>query len=242
MDTSPDTSTYTDLHPRPSTSSYAYDQLKSLVLSGDVPLGIRLREEPLADRLGVSRTPVREALLRLFAEGFLTRHNEGGYRVVTPSAQAMANLYEVRRALELFAIRRTRPDGTPAHDVAALHALRDEWQRLTVDAPLTDPEFVILDEEFHAGLVEASGNTELADEVRRINQRIRPVRSHDFVTPGRIAATIEQHLAILERLLDGEAEEAADRLDRHIRESQAVVEAASIRALEKMLQAGEEAW
>jgi DNA-binding GntR family transcriptional regulator len=230
------------MRPRSSTSSYAYDQLKSLVLSGDVPLGIRLKEEHLADRLGVSRTPVREALLRLFAEGFLTRHTEGGYRVVTPSAQAMANLYEVRRALELFAIRRTGPDGRPAHDPDALAAIRDEWHRLTVDAPLTDPEFVILDEEFHAGLVEASGNPELAEEVRRINQRIRPVRSHDFVTPGRIAATIDQHLAIVGALLDGRVDEAADRLDRHIRESQAVVEAASIRALENMLAAGEEAW
>jgi DNA-binding GntR family transcriptional regulator len=213
-----------------------------LVLNGDVPLGVRLKEEHLAERLGVSRTPVREALLRLFAEGFLTRHKEGGYRVVTPSSQAMANLYEVRRALELFAIRRTGPNGAPTHDVAALQAIRDEWQRLTTDAPPTDPEFVILDEEFHAGLVEASGNPELAEEVRRINQRIRPVRSHDFVTPGRIAATIDQHLAIVDRLLDGRTNEAGERLDQHIRESQAVVEAASIRALENMLQAGEGSW
>src|ERR1700761_6503054 len=132
MDTPADAALYT----HSSTSSYAYDRLKSLVLGGDVPLGVRLREEPLADRLGVSRTPVREALLRLFAEGFLTRHAEGGFRVVTPSAQAMAHLYEVRLALELFAIRRTGPDGGPAHDVDALRSLQSDWQAMTVDAPL----------------------------------------------------------------------------------------------------------
>jgi DNA-binding GntR family transcriptional regulator len=238
MDTGADTSTYT----RPSTGSYAYDQLKGQLLRGDVPLGVRLREERLGERLGVSRTPVREALLRLFAEGFLARHPEGGYRVVTPSVQATVNLYELRRALELFALARKGADGGPAHDREALLALRDEWVRLDVDAPLTDPEFVVLDEEFHAGLTEAAGNAELVDEVRRVNQRIRPVRSHDFVTPGRIAATIEQHLAIIEALLAGRQDEAVELMDRHIRESQAVVEVAAVQAMERMLRAGEEDW
>jgi DNA-binding GntR family transcriptional regulator len=56
----------------------AYQQLKTLVLLGEVPIGARLREEKLAERLGMSRTPVREALLRLHAEHFLDRHPEGG--------------------------------------------------------------------------------------------------------------------------------------------------------------------
>ena len=110
------------------------------------------------------------------------------------------------------------------------------------DAPTTDPEFVVLDEEFHARLTEASGNPEMADEVRRVNQRIRPVRSHDFVTPGRIAKTIEQHVDILDALLAPDPDRAAELLDHHIRESQAVVEAAASQAMERMLRAGEEGW
>ena len=238
MDTPSDAALYT----RSSAGSYAYDELKSLLLRGDVPLGVRLREEPLADRLGVSRTPVREALLRLFAEGFLARHHEGGYRVVNPSVAAMVNLYELRRALELFAIVRRGPDGVSKHDPAALRALREEWIGMDSDAPTTDPEFVVLDEEFHARLTEASGNPEMADEVRRVNQRIRPVRSHDFVTPGRIAKTIEQHVDILDALLAPDPDRAAELLDHHIRESQAVVEAAASQAMERMLRAGEEGW
>ncbi len=237
-----DTDTNTTVHTPRSTGSYVYAELKSLVLRGDVPLGVRLREEPLAERLGVSRTPVREALLRLFAEGFLARHAEGGYRVLTPSVDAMVNLYELRCALELFAIRRTDADGGPAHDVDALRSLREEWIQLDADAPPEDPEFVILDEEFHARLTEASGNPELAEEVRRVNQRIRPVRSHDFVTPGRIVTTIEQHLAIVDALLTGDAATAATKLDRHIGESRAVVEAAAASAMERMLRAGEGVW
>ncbi len=238
MELAADAPTYT----RTSTSSYAYDELKALLLRGDVPLGVRVREEPLAARFGVSRTPVREALLRLFAEGFLARHADGGYRVPAPSTQTMANLYEVRRALELFAVRRRDSSGAPSHDREALHAIRREWIRLGDDATPDDPEFVVLDEDFHAELTEASGNTELSEQVRLINQRIRPVRSHDFVTSGRIASTIGQHVAIVDALLSGQSELAADRLDHHIRQSQAIVEAASIRAMERMLRAGEEAW
>jgi DNA-binding GntR family transcriptional regulator len=238
MDTDPDT----PLHTHVSAGSHAYAELKSAVLRGDLPLGVRLREEHLAERLGVSRTPVREALLRLHAEGFLTRHTAGGYRVLTPSAEVMGNLYELRCALELFAMRRCDADGRSTHDVGAIRALREEWIQLDSEAPPTDPDFVLLDEEFHARLTEASGNQELADEVRRVNQRIRPVRSHDFVTPGRIATTIEQHLAIVDAVLTGDPEGAATRLDRHIRESQAVVAAAAAQALERMFLAGEGAW
>jgi DNA-binding GntR family transcriptional regulator len=154
----------------------------------------------------------------------------------------MVHLYELRRALELFAVNRKHEDGRPSHDMAALQRLREEWISLDADAPSTDPEFVVLDEEFHAGLAEASGNPEVADEVRRVNQRIRPVRSHDFVTPGRIAQTIEQHVAILDAMLAGKPDLAAALLDQHIRESQAVVEAAASRAMERMLQAGEAGW
>lgn len=75
---------------------------------GDVPIGTRLREERLAERLNVSRTPVREALLRLFAEHFVERHPEGGFRATTRSSQTMRELYEVRKALELYLATRDR--------------------------------------------------------------------------------------------------------------------------------------
>ena len=139
-------------------------------------------------------------------------------------------------------MRRTDSSGRPAHNPDALRAIRNEWVGLGAEAAENDPEFVVLDEDFHAELTEASGNPELTEQVRSVNQRIRPARSHDFVTSGRIASTIEQHVAIVDALLAGQSEVAADRLDRHIRESQLVVEAASVRAMERMLRAAEEVW
>jgi DNA-binding GntR family transcriptional regulator len=128
-------------------------------------------------------------------------------------------------------------------DPVATHALRvleTEWEALVPDAPDTDPDFVLVDEDFHRRLAVAGGNRMLADELRSVGERIRPVRSHDFVVPGRIEATVTQHLAILQAVLAG-SESATRLLEQHILESQAVVEAALGRAMERMLTAGEEA-
>jgi DNA-binding GntR family transcriptional regulator len=218
-------------------SAIAYQELKSWILVGKVPIGVRLREERIAERIGVSRTPVREAMLRLHAERFLERHAEGGYRVATPSPGAINELYEIRLALELFAIHRCA-GGAAAYDRAALEALREEWSSIDADVDLPDPEFVLLDEEFHRRLAEAAGNRELAAELRRVNERIRPIRSHDFVTPGRIAATIVEHLGILEAVVADRDDRAAVLLEDHIRESQSVAQGAAALALERMLAAG----
>jgi DNA-binding GntR family transcriptional regulator len=217
-----------------SSSDAAYREIKSWILLGEIPLGMRLAEERVAARLQMSRTPVREALLRLFAERFVERHAGGGYRVNHPTARAMLELYDVRKALELFAIRQTltRP---AAQATAALRTLRDDWQAIRADAPSSaDPNFVLLDEDFHERLAGACGNRELLDALGRVCERIRPVRTHDFLSCGRIDATIAQHCELVETALAGSAS-AHDLLERHICESQEYVEGAVGRALERML-------
>ncbi len=218
-------------------SMLAYQEIKSCILMGEVPAGIRLREEKLAERIGVSRTPVREALLRLHTEQFLERHHEGGYRIAVPSARIIRELYEVRRALELFALRRT-VDDIGDRDMEMLEQLEEEWVALGAEVPSCDPEFVLLDEDFHGRLAESSGNQQLAEELRRVNERIRPIRTHDFLTPGRVEVTIEEHLGVVSAVKFGKTSKAEELLERHIRQSQAVVEASSFKAFERMLTVG----
>lgn len=227
----------TPLYTAPYTAAgLAYERLKSLVLRGEVPIGLRLREERIAERLGVSRTPVREALLRLHAERFLDRHPEGGFRVLNPSVQTMRELYEVRRALELFAVRRGMREG---YDRGALASLREDWTSIDEADAEDDPEFVLIDEDFHVRLAEAAGNDQLTDHLRTLNERIRPVRTHDFVTSGGIGRTIEQHLQILDSVISRKPGKATELLEAHILQSQGVVEVAVARMLERMLSVGE---
>jgi DNA-binding GntR family transcriptional regulator len=231
------TDPYTDAAPR---GERVFAELKAGLLAGDYPLGRRLGEERLATALGVSRTPVREALHRLHSEGLVTRDAEGGFRPSVPDVAGMRTLYEVRIGLEVQALRRPANLGTE-HDRARLVELRDEWQTLSDDEPPATPEFVLLDEAFHVGLADAAGNAVLVEFLRVVNERIRMVRMQDFLTGDRVTQTVAEHLAIVDALLDGDHELAVGRFDAHLRESLAVVEERTLRALARMTNAPEAA-
>jgi DNA-binding GntR family transcriptional regulator len=220
----------------PSRSEATYRDLKRRLLVGDFPLGQRLGEERLAARFGVSRTPVREALSRLHAEGLVRRHPEGGFCPTTPDLGVIRELYEVRRALEGLAI--TRPtSGSPDHDAEALRDLRSDWIELGTDLDAADSglEFVLLDEDFHVRLAAASGNASVAELLAGVNERIRIVRTHDFLTRARVEATVEQHVAIVEAVLRGELADAAVQLEAHLAQSMAVVERRALEAIARMV-------
>jgi len=215
---------------------HAYERLKTALLVGDYPLNRRLAEERVAATLGVSRTPVREALLRLDAEGLVRRSPEGGWYPTAPDVSMVHDLYEVRLVLELQGLRRPLQGGrATAHDAGVLEPLRDEWLGLARDMPAPDPEFVFRDEDFHVRLAAASGNPTLADLLRMVNERIRMVRMHDFLTEERVGRTIAQHLEIVEAVLAGDLMLAVARFGVHLGESMAVVEERASRALARMV-------
>lgn len=217
----------------------AYRALKRRVLAGEFALGERLAEERLAHELEVSRTPVREALARLHAEHLVERHPQGGYCPTAPDLHTMLELYEIRWALELDALERPRRRGH-RHDEASLERLRDDWRGLEVPASdaAVDPQFVFLDEDFHLRLLDAAGNREAGELLARVNERIRPVRMHDFLTVTRVASTIDQHLDIVDTLLLGDVDGARDRLEHHFGESLEVVEQRAAAALARMAAIG----
>ena len=224
------TDSYTDPAPR---GERVFTELKGRLLAGEFPLGRRLGEERLATALGVSRTPVREALHRLRSEGLVQRDAEGGFRPTAPDVVGMGTLYEVRIGLEVQALQRPARLGTE-HDRPRLIELHGEWQALADDEPPATPEFVLLDEAFHVGLAEAAGNSVLVEFLRVVNERIRVVRMQDFLTTDRVAQTITEHLAILDAVLAGNCDAAVDQFETHLRESLAVVEERTLRALARM--------
>lgn len=217
-----------------SLATFAYEELKRGLLIGDHPLGRRLGEVGLGQQLGVSRTPVREALSRLHAEGLVVRLPEGGFSPAAPDLHTVFELYEVRRSLEFTALRRGQ------HDPAALAAIRGDWSEMT--APVSDadcdPEFVLRDEEFHVSMALAAGNQALADLLHHVNERIRLVRMQDFLTADRVEQTIAEHLGIVERTIEGRLDDAATRLAAHLEISERVVEGRAARALSRMVAGG----
>ena len=216
-----------------SRGEHVYADLKARLLAGEFALGRRLGEERLAAVLDVSRTPVREALHRLHAEGLVTRHPEGGFMPTVPDVATMRLLYEVRVGLEIQALRRPQLHGT-THDRTRVEQLHDEWRSLQADEPVANPDFVLLDESFHLTLADAAGNSVLVEYLRTVNERIRIVRMQDFLTEDRIHETIAQHLDISGALLDSDVELAVTRFEAHLRESLEVVEQRTVQAIALM--------
>lgn len=212
-----------------------YRDLRSRILAGEFPSRVRLAEERLAALLEVSRTPVREALVRLHADGLLSHDVDGGYRVAEPDLVGLRDLYELRIALELHGLTRAVLDPAARHDPAVLEPLRDDWRALRENPPPPDPSFVDRDEAFHVTVSAAAGNAVLTEMLTAINARIRPVRMYDFLTADRIDQTIAQHLAIVEAVLAGQVETATAVLRRHVGISLTVVEHRAARAITQML-------
>ena len=202
-------------------------------MRGEFPLRGRLVEERLAVELGVSRTPVREAMRRLLSDGLVVRGPDG-YQVAIPDLARLRDLYEVRVALELRGVARALESPAYRHDVTVLEPLRDEWRELWVDRPDPSADFVVMDEDFHVTLLRSTGNEVMTETLESINARIRPVRMYDYLTDERIEATIGQHLQIVEALLAGDITQAQARLARHVGESMEVVERRAAHALTQM--------
>jgi DNA-binding GntR family transcriptional regulator len=240
MDTPLDTATSTlaDTAPRGrghagSRREQVYAGLRRRLMMGEFGVQTRLGEERLAAELGVSRTPVREALIRLASDGLLVRRDSGYYPVL-PDLTDLRDLYELRITIELRGLARAIESDIVAHDAALLERLLQDWQAIRDEPPAPDPQFVLLDEDFHVTLCRASGNPALTGALEAVNARIRPVRMYDFLTDDRIESTVTEHLEIVELTLGRRLNEALAALHRHVGESMEVVEQRVVQALTYM--------
>jgi len=220
-----------------SPSETAYRQLRDRLLAGSFPLTGRLAEERLAVLVGVSRTPVRHALIRLHSEGLISRHRDGGYCPAVPDPNAIASLYEVRRVLEIGALWRPAEAGV-RHDRAMLDRLREDWEALRRDPPVADAGFVSVGEDFHVRLAKAAGNDVLVELLLSVNARVRVVRIHDCLTDDRIQRTIAEHLRLLDAVLADDLEQAERIFRAHLATSKQVAEERALRAIARMATLG----
>ncbi|MCW2916575.1 MAG: transcriptional regulator, GntR family [Actinomycetia bacterium] len=115
----------------------------------------RLFEERIAEEMGHSRTPVREALIRLWTNGMLEKR-DGRYYPILPDLTELRDLYELRITIELRGLTRVIESDVARHDVRILEQLRDHWRGLELSPPEPDPSFVEADESFHHALLASS--------------------------------------------------------------------------------------
>ena len=219
-------------------SNTVYAELRRALMLGEYPLIERLGEVKLAEQFGASRTPIREALMRLESEGLVHRRPEGGFYPSSPNLADIRDLYELRRIIEVGTITRVA-ETNARHDSEATLALRDEWATMLTAMPDPEPDFVLLDEDFHVGLAAASGNEAVARHLQLVNERIRVVRMQEFLDTERIEKTIRQHLSIVNAVLADDTVGAIKLLTSHLDEARHQATVRATAAVERMMTAGE---
>jgi len=209
-----------------------YQQLKMDIFEFRMLPGARFSENEVAARARVSRTPVREALLRLQREGFVDVLAKSGWRVRDLDFDRFEHLYDARIVLELDAVRKLCVGEMQAGEqLEQLATLKKAWL-VPQKQRLSDwIEVAQLDEAFHATLVSAAGNPELARMHADVTERIRIVRRLDFTQAERVQYTYEEHAAILRAILARKVQQATLLLRSHIEQSKLEVRKISIHRL-----------
>lgn len=189
-----------------------YDVLRREIIEGQVDHGATLVETALAKRLGVSRTPVREALKKLEQDGLIERHDRG-LRVRTRSAEEILEIYEVRIVNEEFAARLAAQRRTP-FDLARLQAAHDQ---MAARRPDSAAEQISINRSFHQALWRAAHNSTLTDQLQRLTDHVSRYSSTTLDSDGRWEEAVREHAAILEAVSNSDADAAASVASQHFK-------------------------
>ncbi|MFF8310104.1 GntR family transcriptional regulator [Streptomyces lydicus] len=201
----------------------AYAYLKDSVLTDPEMQDRFLSEQEIADRIGVSRTPIREALLLLAAEDLVRLVPKRGAHIAPLSGREITELIEMRRLLERFAAAHTTAAGTaPVDEMAALLAGQERLRGAD-----RAKEFLAADHRFHATLVDAVGNSLMSRQYAAL--RSRQSRAGVRVlhrTGGHQDEMLAEHRRILDGLAAGDAEAACAAIDSHLQATRRLLLAA----------------
>jgi DNA-binding GntR family transcriptional regulator len=200
----------------------AYRVLRDEILDGVLSAGTVLLEVEQAARLGVSRTPLRAAVARLVADGLVAGRAGRGFCVTEISLESIADLYELREALEerAAALAARRDDRT------SFRMLRDRFvsaPALLADGETGMHEYYALIDEFDAALDAAVDNPFLVGALGRVRTHLARIRRLARGNPDRLRAAAAEHLLILDAVIDGDAALAAHATHVHLHLSRASV-------------------
>lgn len=201
-------------------SEQAYRWLRNMIARGDLSPGTRLVSRKLAEQMGVSFTPAREAINRLAGEGMVEYVRGGGAFVRKVDRRELDQLYDLREAIEPFAAAEAARN-ISRHELDELQSLCDDWRRVahklrdsgqTSATPAQAERFVDIDERFHCVVVEASRNPwlcKIVSDIRFLAMVFGPRRSKPgLLTLAATAATLREHVRILRALRKSDSEAA----------------------------------
>ncbi len=186
-----------------------YEVLRERVISGKISPGEFIREQDVSERLGVSRTPVREALARLASEGFLERIPHRGFRLPEETVDDLIEIYPIMTALEVLGTREAFEHlGSKAF--AELRKINETYAKAFEEKDV----YAGIDNNhaFHSGLSALSGNKRLCRMLDDLRSRVRSLEIWAFSDIGHWQKSVEEHEEILQAMEEGELEKALEIL------------------------------
>ncbi|WP_305093705.1 GntR family transcriptional regulator [Prescottella sp. R16] len=208
-----------------SVSELAYREVKELILSGELPGGELISEGEIATRMGSSRTPVREAFLRLEAEGWMRLYPKRGALIVPIAEGEAEHIVDARLLVEVHAVEAVtaNPRGRDVL-VATLRENLAEQRRL-VESGGDPVRYSILDADFHRALVHAGGNPLLETFYDGLRERQRRMTANSLARdPEQITKIVEDHIRLADLVEAGDAAGFAAAVRLHMREVHALGE------------------
>jgi len=190
-----------------------YEMTRAWILEGTFPPGTRLKDNKLAEELGVSNTPVREAIRQLEREGLVEIASYKGGYVKEFTTHDVREIYDVRSALESLAVRLTVGSLT-AGQARRMEELVERYQEAHEAGDRAAG--LRADLELHDLIAEASGNATLQEMLRLLSAKIQMLRQMDRGT-GRMRQSVLDHRKILDALNEGNGDRAVEVVERHIK-------------------------
>jgi DNA-binding GntR family transcriptional regulator len=207
-------SVFTGRHDRRKVTDWVYEELKAAIVELRLAPGSPLREGTLAEQLGVSKTPIREALTRLEQDGLVETTSFKGAVVTGYSRQDLIELYELRELLENTAARAAAESMTE-QDRAHLDRICQQSRKLKTGKDAA--KLAALISEFDAVLFDQVKNTRIRALIENLRDHLTRIGQLTAVIPGRIEASVDEHTKIVEAIAARDPDLAEQHMRNHIR-------------------------
>jgi DNA-binding GntR family transcriptional regulator len=201
-------------------SRQVLEQIRNQILTFKLLPGVKISDKEVAEQLGISRTPVREALIHLVEQGLLDSRPNRGFTVKVFTIKEVEDLYTLRSTLEEMAVRLTTR-GMDDGKAMEMQAILDTYPKLLESRDLAG--YNNADESFHDLIAVSSGNRLLVQHLRSLHGQIRIVRRYDHLRTESFQETRNEHQEILDLMIRRDADGACLAMSRHILRSMGVI-------------------
>jgi len=199
-----------------SLSTLAQIEIERMILAGEISAGTKLNEASLAEMLGVSRGPVREAFRSLEETGLVRQEKNCGVYVRQISIEEADDIYEIREALDELVGRKLAKTITPVQ-LKELRSMVDKMEKLAEKKNVSS--YSLLNLEFHDVLVKMTGNEKLLTTYRRLVKELNLYRRNSLEQQGTLPISIHEHREIVELIAAGNVDAAGNMMRQHVIDS-----------------------